>query len=168
MHQRGLAITTYINPMVCTDYQPVFDRAAASGGLIENTLGDPYLFQYSTNTSFQVAEFDFTSPGGRDAFASVIDEAIGDGHDGWMEDFGEYTPLDSQTSGGIPGTVEHNRYATDYHCAASNAAAAAGRPIVRSSAPDIWEPPRARPSSGAATRPRPGTSTAFDPQCARR
>ena len=131
VHQRGLAITTYINPMVCTDYQPVFDRAAASGGLIENTLGDPYLFQYSTNTSFQVAEFDFTSPGGRDAFASVIDEAIGDGHDGWMEDFGEYTPLDSRTSGGIPGTVEHNRYATDYHCAASNAAAAAGRPIVR-------------------------------------
>ena len=64
VHQRGLAITTYLNPMVCTDYQPVFDRAAASGGLIENTFGDPYLFQYSTNPSLQVAEFDFTSPGG--------------------------------------------------------------------------------------------------------
>jgi alpha-glucosidase (family GH31 glycosyl hydrolase) len=132
VHQRGLAITTYINPMVCADYHPVFDQAAASGGLIENMLGEPYLFQYSTNTSFQVAEFDFTSLGGRDGFASVIDEAIGDGHDGWMEDFGEYTPLDSQTQpGGIPGTVEHNRYPTEYHCAASNAAAAAGRPIAR-------------------------------------
>ena len=49
VHQRGLAVTTYINPMVCTDYQPVFDQAAAGGGLIENALGEPYLFQYSTN-----------------------------------------------------------------------------------------------------------------------
>ncbi len=132
VHQRGLAVTTYVNPMVCTDYQPVYDQAAADDGLIENALGQPYLFQYSTSSTFRVAEFNFNTAGGRDAFASVIDEAIADGHDGWMEDFGEYTPLDSRSGpGGIPGTVEHNPYPTHYHCAAFDAAASAGRPIVR-------------------------------------
>ena len=31
MHRRGLAVTTYLNPMICTGYQPVFDNAAAAG-----------------------------------------------------------------------------------------------------------------------------------------
>ena len=30
MHRRGLAVTTYLNPMICTGYQPVFDTAAAA------------------------------------------------------------------------------------------------------------------------------------------
>ena len=29
VHELGLAITTYVNPMVCTDYEPVFGQAAA-------------------------------------------------------------------------------------------------------------------------------------------
>ena len=33
----------------------------------------------------------------------MADEAIEDGHDGWMEDFGEYTPLDSLTAAGVAG-----------------------------------------------------------------
>jgi alpha-glucosidase (family GH31 glycosyl hydrolase) len=131
MHERGLAITTYFNPMVCTEYGPVFEDAAAGGGLIENDAGRPYLFQYSTTSSFLVAEFDFTAAAGRDAFESVVDEAIEDGHDGWMEDFGEYTPLNSRNQAGVPGTALHNPYVREYHCAANDAIADAPRPIVR-------------------------------------
>src|SRR3712207_9429189 len=40
---------------------------------------------------------------------------ISDGFDGWMEDFGEYTPPDSQSHDGSPGTVMHNLYPTLYH-----------------------------------------------------
>ncbi len=117
--------------MVCTSYSEVYDPAAAAGGLIQDSSGDPYNFQYSTDTSFEVAEFDFSSPAGQAGFASVVDEAIEDGHDGWMEDFGEYTPLDSMTAAGVPGTREHNIYPREYHCGAFDAVADAGRPIVR-------------------------------------
>jgi sulfoquinovosidase len=131
VHERGLAITTYFNPMVCTGYDPVYEQAAASQGLLERQGGGPYTFRYSTATQFEVAEFDFTTEGGRAAFASVVGEAIEDGHDGWMEDFGEYTPLDSRAADGTPGTVLHNEYPRQYHCAAADAAAVADRPIVR-------------------------------------
>ena len=51
-----------------------------------------------------------------------------------MEDFGEYTPLDSVSDPGggrLPGTYAHNLYATRYHCAAYLRTVAAERPIVR-------------------------------------
>jgi alpha-glucosidase (family GH31 glycosyl hydrolase) len=131
IHGRALAVTTYANPMICTSYQPAFDQAAAAGGLIENSAGNPYLFRYSTDTSFEVSEFDFTTAAGREAFSSILDEAVADGHDGWMEDFGEYTPLDSQTQAGTPGTIVHNLYPRLYHCASSDAFAEVPRPIVR-------------------------------------
>jgi alpha-glucosidase (family GH31 glycosyl hydrolase) len=130
-HGRGLAVTTYLNPMVCTAYDPVYSQSAASNGLLEHQTGGVYTFNYTGSTIFQVGQFDFTTDGGRAAFGSVADEAIADGHDGWMEDFGEYTPLDSRAADGTPGTVLHNPYPRQYHCAAAEAAADAGRPIVR-------------------------------------
>src|SRR3712207_8797647 len=38
-----------------------------------------------------------------------------DGFDGWMEDFGEYTPTDAGSADGTPGTRMHNLYPTLYH-----------------------------------------------------
>jgi alpha-glucosidase (family GH31 glycosyl hydrolase) len=131
IHGHGLAVTTYLNPMVCTSYDPVYAEAAGSHGLLEHPGDGVYTFNYTGSTIFQVGEFDFTSEGGRAAFGSVVDEAIADGHDGWMEDFGEYTPLDSQSADGTPGTVLHNEYPRQYHCAAQAASATATRPIVR-------------------------------------
>jgi alpha-glucosidase (family GH31 glycosyl hydrolase) len=131
IHGRGLAVTTYLNPMVCTSYDPVYSQAAGNRGLLEHLLGGVYTFNYIGSTIFQVGEFDFSTVGGRAAFGSVVDEALADGHDGWMEDFGEYTPLDSRNADGTPGTVLHNDYPRQYHCAAAEAVADAGRPIVR-------------------------------------
>jgi len=48
-----------------------------------------------------------------------------------MEDFGEYTPLDSVSAGRIRGTRAHNPYATRYHCGAHRAVRSRNRPIVR-------------------------------------
>jgi alpha-glucosidase (family GH31 glycosyl hydrolase) len=58
-------------------------------------------------------------------------EAVEDGHDGWMEDFGEYTPLDAYDTGGVTGTAHHNRYVTDYHCGAWDFVRRQKRPVVR-------------------------------------
>ncbi len=120
-HALGYAITTYFNPMICTSYTPAFTDAAADGALTTTAGGMPYVYQYFTTHSFDVGQFDFSASAGRSFYASLLRDAVADGHDGWMEDFGEYTPLDSASADGRDGGATHNRYPTDYHCAAYSA-----------------------------------------------
>ncbi|MBA3305987.1 MAG: glycoside hydrolase family 31 protein, partial [Thermoleophilaceae bacterium] len=119
-HAAGVAITTYFNPMVCANYQPAFGLAEAAGALTRSGLGRPTLYRYgaSPEDSNLVGQYDFFRDAGREAYGELLGEAIGDGYDGWMEDFGEYTPLDSASGDGIDGTRAHNPYVTRYHCAA--------------------------------------------------
>ena len=133
LHDLGVAVTTYFNPMLCQSYQPVFDEAVAAGALIRRADGGAYTYRYSSSPSnhFVVSQFDFTAAAGRELFARLLGEAIEDGHDGWMEDFGEYTPIDAHAADGGTGAPLHNRYVTDYHCAAHAAVQGRGRPIVR-------------------------------------
>jgi alpha-glucosidase (family GH31 glycosyl hydrolase) len=132
-HARGTAVTTYFNPMICADYQPRFDEAAAAGALAKKANGDPYTYEYSSSPTsrFDVGQFDFSSPAGRSFYEQLLAEAVADGHDGWMEDFGEYTPLDSHYANGMDGTRMHNLYPTQYHCAAYDFVRQQKRPIVR-------------------------------------
>ena len=132
-HARGTAVTTYFNPMICAEYQPRFDEAAAAGALAKQADGSPYTYEYSSSPSsrFDVGQFDFSAEAGRSFYGWLLAEAVLDGHDGWMEDFGEYTPLDSHYANGMDGTRMHNLYPTQYHCAAYDFARAQPRPIVR-------------------------------------
>ena len=142
-HERGLAVTTYFNPMICTEH-PVYAEAASRGLLARTPAGGPYTYRYSTLESFDVGQFDFSNPPGRGLYGRLLAEARADGHDGWMEDFGEYTPLDARFADGSDGLVTHNRYPTDYHCGAHAAQPRAIR-FVRSGwtgtarcAPVVW------------------------------
>ena len=129
-HRAGLAVTTYFNPMICTTH-PRFAEAAASGALVKDPAGDPYVYRYSTLTSFDVAQFDFTARAGRELYGELLREAVADGHDGWMEDFGEYTPLDASAADGTSGSALHNAYPRQYHCGASDGVAGAPRGLAR-------------------------------------
>jgi alpha-glucosidase (family GH31 glycosyl hydrolase) len=142
-HREGLAVTTYFNPMICTDHTR-YAEAAARGALVRNPLGQPYVYRYSTLEDFVVSQFDFTTYAGRSMYTRLLTEARSHGHDGWMEDFGEYTPLDARTADGRTGTGLHNRYPTQYHCGAFSAAPRLTR-YVRSGwtgtarcAPVVW------------------------------
>ena len=142
-HAAGLAVTTYFNPMICTGHTRYGDLAGA-GALARGADGRPYVYRYSTLERFDVAQFDFTAPAGRRAYGGLLREASADGHDGWMEDFGEYTPPDARFADGSDGRRTHNRYPTQYHCAAYRAAPRAVR-FVRSGwtgtapcAPVVW------------------------------
>ena len=133
-HDAGVAITTYFNPMVCTDYQPAYGEAASADALTRTQAGEPFVYRYgaSPDDVFVVSQYDFFKEAGREAYATRLDEAIGDGYDGWMEDFGEYTPLNSLSGEeDVDGTRAHNPYATRYHCAAFNATRDGPRPIAR-------------------------------------
>jgi len=114
-HALGYKITTYFNPHVCTDYQPLYDEMAAAGELVSNGAGEPYVLSNPFTADERVSEIDFTNPAGEQRFGSLLDEAIDAGYDGWMEDFGEYTPTDSRFANGKDGLSMHNRYPVLYH-----------------------------------------------------
>ena len=116
-HSLGYKITTYFNPHVCRDYQPVYDQAAAAGWLVKNQLGQPYLETNPFTADQIVSEVDFTAPGAKAFYDGLLDQAIDRGYDGWMEDFGEYTPTDSVFANGKSGLEMHNAYPVAYHCA---------------------------------------------------
>jgi alpha-glucosidase (family GH31 glycosyl hydrolase) len=132
-HRAGLAITTYVNPMVCENYGPAFDAARDAGALTRDRTGEPYLYRYGARPqdSNLVGQYDFFTEAGEQAYGDRLGEAIDDGYDGWMEDFGEYTPLDSVSGDGIDGTKAHNPYVTRYHCAAFDQARERSDEIVR-------------------------------------
>ncbi len=116
-HDQGYAVTTYFNPMVCMSYSAAYDPAAAQGFLTKDQLGNPYLYRYTGSTVFLVSQFDFSAPGASEYYGSLLAEAVGHGYDGWMEDFGEYTPLDARSANGMSGEQMHNYYPVLYHCA---------------------------------------------------
>ncbi|HEX8065897.1 MAG TPA: TIM-barrel domain-containing protein [Thermoleophilaceae bacterium] len=120
-HDAGLAVTTYFNPMVCTDYEPVYGEGVAQGAFTRTRTGDPYTYKYTGSTVFLVAQVDFSEEPGRRFYAGLLGEALADGYDGWMEDFGEYTPPDSRSANGMDGAQMHNLYPVQYHCAAARA-----------------------------------------------
>ena len=132
-HDGGVAITTYFNPMVCATYPERFNPAQAADALTETIAGTPYLYRYGANLDdlFLVGQYDFFEEAGRELYGDALGEAVDDGYDGWMEDFGEYTPLDSRSDETIDGTRAHNEYARRYHCAAWQAIKSEPRPIVR-------------------------------------
>ncbi len=129
LHDRGLAATTYINPMMCTRH-PDYGEAVERGALSRRASGEPYTYEFSVRRD-TVGQFDFSAPAGRDLFGRLVGEAVADGHDGWMEDYGEYSPLDAHSADGTPGRAMHNDYPTRYHCAAREVTRGAGRELLR-------------------------------------
>jgi alpha-glucosidase (family GH31 glycosyl hydrolase) len=134
-HAAGLATVSYFSPEVCLSYQPTYDDAARRGALLENEFGDPYVFDVfvgdAATLEAPISMIDFTAPGADAFFAEQLSQAVEDGHDGWMEDFGEYTPLDSVAANGMRGSEMHNLYPVLYHRAGFEFARAQDRPIVR-------------------------------------
>ena len=138
-HREGLAVLTYVNPMLCQSYEPLFSQTAAAGALQRRADGAVATFNSFVGgtgpagfTIRPVAQFDFSRQAGVDAYASVLRRIVETGHDGWMEDFGEYTPLDAVASERT-GTAVHNHYPTAFHCAVRDIVAERlrTRPLVR-------------------------------------
>ncbi|HYZ28991.1 MAG TPA: TIM-barrel domain-containing protein [Thermoleophilaceae bacterium] len=129
-HKAGLAVTTYFNPMICTSH-PRYQEAADAGVLTKNAAGQPYAYRYTGASQFLVGQFDFSNPAATPFYGSLLQEAVDDGYDGWMEDFGEYTPEDSLSADGRPGSEEHNLYVTLYHRAARAFSARTAKPLAR-------------------------------------
>jgi alpha-glucosidase (family GH31 glycosyl hydrolase) len=134
-HGQGLPMITYFNSEICRDYSAAFDEAARLGVLQKRADGTPYVFDAyvgdRTPPQTPVGQIDFTHPNAQGFYDSLLDKAVANGADGWMEDFGEYTPLDSVSANGQTGKTMHNAYPVPYHCAGWDYARRAPRPIAR-------------------------------------
>ncbi len=131
MHDRGLAVLGYLNPILCTSYDAVWDEAVETGALQRRAVdGEPYVFNSYVGAQDVpvelVGHLDLSTAAGAAIFSGEVDQLLRDGNDGWMEDFGEYTPFDAVSGDGTPGAELHNRFARDYHCAAHEDAVARG------------------------------------------
>jgi sulfoquinovosidase len=125
-HDRGLAVLAYLNPLIGREYVEAFLPAERDGALLRRADGQTHVFQaYAggrTPPHTDETHYDFTHPAALRAWAHVAERALAAGYDGWMEDFGEYTPLDAVASDGSTGTALHNRYPMLFHAAADEAA----------------------------------------------
>src|SRR4051812_21512279 len=138
-HAAGLAHLAYFNSHLCASYQPVFDEATRAGVLQRDAAsGRPWTYPAFVGgsgpagfTEEPIAQFDFTAPGAEGFYERLVREAGDQGKDGWMEDFGEYTPPFIAPADGTPAAQVHNRYPRDYHCAVDAIARRLGKPLVR-------------------------------------
>jgi alpha-glucosidase (family GH31 glycosyl hydrolase) len=132
-HAQGLAALTYMREAVCADDALAFGEGLARGAFLRRADGvTPYTYTaFVGGRTTPVAQIDFTSPAGELFHASLLGRAVANGYDGWMEDYGEYTPPDSLAADGTPGTVLHNLYPVQYHRSGRRFADAQVRPIVR-------------------------------------
>jgi alpha-glucosidase (family GH31 glycosyl hydrolase) len=137
-HAAGLAQLAYFNPHLCASYQPQFGAAAAAGRLQRDSSGAPFTYPSFVGgggtagfTVEPIAQFDFTAPGTEAFYERLVREAFDQGKDGWMEDFGEYTPPFVSSADGTPPDQIHNRYPRDYHCTVHRIAGRLGRPVTR-------------------------------------
>ena len=131
LHELAVSVTTYFNPMVCTNYEPAYQQGLDAGAFSMNPDGTPLVYPYSTASKFRVSQVDFSGPAGRAYFQGLLQESVDHGYDGWMEDFGEYTPDTVVSDDGTPGPAMHNRYVDQYHATAREFEAAAPRPLLR-------------------------------------
>ena len=159
----GVAITTYFNPMICTEL-PAGLRRGGGARRADQERARPALrvpLQHRSTSLRRRPVRLLRAAGAARSTSSCCAEAVDDGHDGWMEDFGEYTPLDSRSANGMAGVEMHNLYPHSYHCTAVRLRRAQRRPLAP--LPPLGLHRRraaARRWSGAATRRPTGASTA--------
>lgn len=115
-HQNGYRVTTYVNSFVCRNHPDgAYEAGEQNGYFIKTAAGSSYPLPYVAYPDSISYVIDFTHPGAVPWWQGLINEALEDGYDGWMEDFGEYVPPDAVMHDGSRGLQHHNEYCTRYH-----------------------------------------------------
>jgi alpha-glucosidase (family GH31 glycosyl hydrolase) len=115
-HSWGYRVTTYVNSFVCQDHvDGAYQEAEANGWFVKTGAGIPYPLPYLAYLDANSSIVDFSAPGATEFWQRLVSEALDDGYDGWMEDFGEYVAPDAVLADGRGGLAAHNDYCTQYH-----------------------------------------------------
>jgi alpha-glucosidase (family GH31 glycosyl hydrolase) len=115
LHAKGFRAIAYFCPFVADSWHPVYDDVAANGWFVKRPDGSPYVV---LDPPYEAAMIDFTNPDAVAWYQAQMQQALDDGWDGWMYDFGEYVPLDAVFHDGMTGQEAHNIYPLLYEKAA--------------------------------------------------
>ncbi len=131
-HRSGLAALTYLREAVCATYREPFSEGVRNRLFIKRADGSPYTYSaFVGGRTTAIGQIDFGDPGAEALHAKLLGRAVANGYDGWMEDYGEYTPPDSLSSNGLDGRRFHNLYPVLYHRSGQRFADRQRRPIAR-------------------------------------
>ncbi|MFZ4771520.1 MAG: TIM-barrel domain-containing protein [Ferruginibacter sp.] len=111
-HKAGVKHISYILPYLSINLlfkkSPLFEEAKKLGYFTKKLNGEPYVFQFAI---WRNTQFDWTNPEAVKWFWDKFYKKLADaGVDGWMNDFGEYTPYNSISYNGEYGLTMHNKY----------------------------------------------------------
>jgi sulfoquinovosidase len=113
LHAAGYKAMAYNNPYVAEDN----DNAAADyaygkehGYFVKGPDGEPTLTQFISGKLLTIAAVDLTNPDAVAWYQDLLRRTLSLGYDGWMHDFGEYTPRDAVFFDGRRGDEVHDEY----------------------------------------------------------
>ncbi|CAF0961158.1 unnamed protein product [Rotaria sordida] len=112
-NELGVTSLCYFNPYVSTLYKKLFDECLENNYLLKNNSNQPYLFPYFgdiISRHFYVGSIDFSNKNASLWYQKQIQESFDLGYNGFMLDFGEYTPINSISSNGKTGHEMHNHF----------------------------------------------------------
>ncbi len=114
---QGVRFLGYFNPFVMMN-EDQWAEGAREGFLPRNAMGGVATFDLPHGTGTMV---DLTNPRAVDWYKGFARRAMDLGQVGWMQDYGEWLPLDAVLSDGRDARRFHNRYPVEWHRAASEA-----------------------------------------------
>ena len=109
----GVTSLCYFNPYVSTNYSKAFNECLENGYLLKNSSNQAYLFPYFGDVisrHFFVGSIDFSNKNASIWYQRKVQESFDLGYNGFMLDFGEYTPIDSISANGKDGHEMHNHF----------------------------------------------------------
>jgi len=106
LHHDGFRFLTYYWPYLI-EGTPEFAEGIQQKLVVGRPDGEPFVFPVMFR---RVAQVDFTNPFATGWYQSLLKRGTDLGFDGWMFDFGEYTPVTASFFNGRSGRELHNRY----------------------------------------------------------
>lgn len=113
LHASGYKAMAYNNPYVAENHPNAtmdYEFGKTNGYFVEKPDGQPALTEFVSGKLLRVAAIDLTNPDAEKWFQDLLRRTLDIGYDGWMHDFGEYTPRDAVLFDGRRGDEFHNAF----------------------------------------------------------
>ncbi|MBK8996895.1 MAG: hypothetical protein IPM35_14260 [Myxococcales bacterium] len=112
-HAAGYKVMAYNNPYVAENHPNAaadYAYGKSQGYFVKGPDGEPTLTEFISGQLLSIAAIDLTNPAAVSWYQGLLKRTLDLGYDGWMHDFGEYTPRDAVFHDGRRGDEVHNEY----------------------------------------------------------